>query len=332
MLQMLRILAFPFSLIYALVVHIRNFLYDNGIFASKSFETPTICVGNLSVGGTGKTPMIEYLTRLLDGQNIAILSRGYKRKSKGFVLANADSKVEELGDEPFQIHNKFPNVIVAVDAERRNGITQLESMVKPDIVLLDDAYQHRKVKPKFSILLTAYGKLYTNDWYLPTGNLRDSKSEAKRANIIIVTKCPENISEAERSSIAKKLTPLPHQYVLFSMLKYEKNIQGADHKTLPLELLQGKKVALVTGIASPGPLLQHLKSKEVDFTHFEYADHHDFSAKEIQEFSGFEIVLTTEKDYVRLEGKLNQLYYLEVAHSFSKGDAKFLEESIKNLI
>ncbi|WP_313777729.1 MULTISPECIES: tetraacyldisaccharide 4'-kinase [Flavobacteriaceae] len=329
---MLRILAFPFSLIYALVVHFRNFLYDNGIFASKSFETSTICVGNLSVGGTGKTPMIEYLIRLLEGRNVAILSRGYKRKSKGFVLANADSKVEELGDEPFQIHKKFPNAIVAVDAERRNGIGQLKSIVKPDVILLDDAYQHRKVKPKFSILLTAYGKLYINDWYLPTGNLRDSKSEAKRANIIIVTKCPENISEAERSSIVKKLKPLPHQYVLFSMLKYQKNVQGADHKTLPLESLQGKKVALVTGIASPDPLLQHLKSKEVDFTHFGYADHHDFSAKEIQEFSGFEIVLTTEKDYVRLEGKLNKLYYLEVAHSFSEEDAKFLGQSIKKLI
>ncbi|MEX0359782.1 MAG: tetraacyldisaccharide 4'-kinase, partial [Allomuricauda sp.] len=149
MLQFLRKIAFPFSLIYALIVHIRNYLFDWGVLRSISYKTPTVCVGNLSVGGTGKTPMIEYLIRTLSNHKIAVLSRGYKRKSKGFLLATPSSTVAELGDEPFQIHQKFPNISVAVDADRRNGIAQLEKMVQPDVILLDDAFQHRKVKPKF---------------------------------------------------------------------------------------------------------------------------------------------------------------------------------------
>ncbi|MGB5498951.1 MAG: tetraacyldisaccharide 4'-kinase, partial [Maribacter sp.] len=172
--QLLRKIAFPISLIYALVVHIRNFLFDVGIFKSNSFHTPTICVGNLSVGGTGKTPMIEYLAEILKERNkVAILSRGYRRKTKGFVLATSDSKVEEIGDEPFQLYSKLSDITVAVDADRCNGIKKLQNIIAPDIILLDDAFQHRKVKPGLSILLTAYDNLYMNDWYLPTGDLRD---------------------------------------------------------------------------------------------------------------------------------------------------------------
>jgi len=177
--QLLRKIAFPISLIYALVVYTRNFLFDIGFLKGKSFKTPTVCVGNLSVGGTGKTPMVEYLIRMLqDSFEVAVLSRGYRRKSRGFVLATEDSKVEDLGDEPFQIKSKFPKIAVAVDADRCNGIKELEDSEHPDIILLDDAFQHRRVKPTFSILLTAFDYLYPNDWYLPTGNLRDSKKEA----------------------------------------------------------------------------------------------------------------------------------------------------------
>jgi tetraacyldisaccharide 4'-kinase len=190
-------LLFPFSILYGWITSIRNFLFDKGIFKSYSFDIPIIAVGNLSVGGTGKTPQIEYLIRLLSpNYKIAILSRGYKRKSKGFVLADPTSNAEILGDEPFQIYQKFPNTIVAVDADRKNGIENLLVLnEKPDVILLDDAFQHRKVKAGFYILLTGYDDLFYSDFILPAGNLRESRSGAKRANVIIITKCPKDISK-----------------------------------------------------------------------------------------------------------------------------------------
>ncbi|RDY58116.1 tetraacyldisaccharide 4'-kinase [Flagellimonas nanhaiensis] len=332
MLQLLRKIAFPFSLIYALIVLIRNFLFNIGVFKSKSFQTPVLCVGNLSVGGTGKTPMIEYLIRVLEDYHVAVLSRGYKRKSKGFLMADPNSKVEDLGDEPFQMYKKFPQITLVVDSNRRRGISQLESTVKPDIILLDDAFQHRKVKPKFSILLTAHDNLYVEDWYLPTGNLRDGKLEAKRADLIVVTKCPEGFSEKDRGKILKKLNPKQNQNVLFSKLVYSDTIKENGNKAMPLLDLQNKKVALVTGIASPGPLLKYLKSKKIDFEHFEYPDHHNFTEGEIRSFENSEIVLTTEKDYVRLEGRMKNLYYLEVAHGFDSKDHEILVQAVKGLI
>ncbi|MBO0322593.1 tetraacyldisaccharide 4'-kinase [Muricauda sp. CAU 1633] len=331
MLQLFRKIAFPFSLVYALVVHLRNLLYNVGIFKSISYKTPTLCVGNLSVGGTGKTPMIEFLIRLLDNHKVAVLSRGYKRKSEGFLLADENSSVLDLGDEPYQLHQKFPETTVAVDADRRNGITQLESRVQPEIILLDDAFQHRRVKPNFSILLTAYGQLYVDDWYLPTGNLRDSKREAKRANIIVVTKCPEGLSEAEKAAITQKLQPLPHQKVVFSKLEYNHVLKGEGSASLSLTAIQDKKIALVTGIASPGPLVQYLKSLGLEFDYFEFRDHHHFSDRDVQQFKNHEVILTTEKDYVRLKGKAENLFYLEVAHSFTTEDRAFLKKTIESL-
>jgi tetraacyldisaccharide 4'-kinase len=331
MVQLLRKIAFPFSLIYALVVHVRNFLYNIGVFASKSYRTPTICVGNLSVGGTGKTPMIEYLIRVLEGHEVAVLSRGYKRKSKGFLLADSNSSVLDLGDEPFQIHQKFPEVSVAVDSDRRNGMVQLESQVQPQVVLLDDAFQHRRVKPKYSILLTAHGNLFVDDWYLPTGNLRDAKREYKRADMLIVTKCPDVLSKDERRTISKKLKPLPHQNVLFSTLTYGDLVKQRNGDGLVLDVLKGKRLALVTGIASPEPLVQYLTSKGLVFEHVEFGDHHHFTDDEINTFKDFELILTTEKDYVRLEGRVENLYYLEVAHSFDAEDRTLLEKAVKGL-
>ncbi|WP_067030515.1 tetraacyldisaccharide 4'-kinase [Allomuricauda sp. CP2A] len=332
MLQLLRKIAFPFSLVYALVVHIRNFFYNTGVMKSKSYQTPTVCVGNLSVGGTGKTPMIEYLVRLLKGHKIAVLSRGYKRKSKGFLVADTNSDVLDLGDEPYQLHQKFPEITVAVDADRRNGITQLENTVKPEIILLDDAFQHRRVKPDFSILLTAYGQLYADDWYLPTGNLRDAKREAKRANIIIVTKCPVLLSEEEQRAIIDRLKPLPHQKVLFSKLEYDQLLKGGKVENLDFSAIKAKKMALVTGIASPEPLVNYLKSLGLVFTHFAFGDHHNFSEKDVQQFKDHELILTTEKDYVRLKGMVKNLFYVEIAHSFSAEDKVFLEKTIKSLV
>ncbi len=332
MLRLFRYLAFPISLIYALVVHIRNLLYDWGLLASHSPDTPTICVGNLSVGGTGKTPMIEYLVRMLDDHRLALLSRGYKRKSKGFVLADARSSVWDLGDEPYQLHRKFPELAVAVDGDRRRGIRELQRLVSPELILLDDAFQHRRVRPALSILLTAYDKLYVDDRYLPTGSLRDAKGEASRADLILVTKCPGPLSKGQREPVVKKLAPKNGQKVLFAHLEYGDKILDGTGGSLELGELRGREVALVTGIASPGPLVEHLGSLGIAFVHFEHGDHHDFSQRDISAFADHQIVLCTEKDFVRLEGRVDHLYYLPVAHRLDAGDRKELEERVRGLL
>ena len=328
--QVLRKLLFPISLIYGLIVYLRNRLYDLGIFSSKSFSTKTICVGNLSVGGTGKTPMIELLVKSLsDTYKVAILSRGYKRKSEGFLLSTSSTSVEDMGDEPFQMKSKFPKVHVAVDANRRNGITELEQKIKPDVILLDDAFQHRKVKPDFSILLTAYGELYMEDWYLPTGNLRDTKGEAKRANIIVVTKCPSDISKLERDSIRVKINPKSHQEVLFSYLAYNKELKGAEAS---LDSLKGKMVTLVTGIANPAPLEKFLLSEGLKFEHLKFKDHHFFTAEEFEVLKEKECILTTEKDYVRLKDKITKLHYIEVKHEFLEDGMELLNTDLQQFM
>ncbi|MBT2161865.1 tetraacyldisaccharide 4'-kinase [Zobellia barbeyronii] len=314
--QLLRKILFPVSLVYALVVYLRNYFYDKGIFSSKRFETPTICIGNLSAGGTGKTPMVELLVGLLkDNFKVAVLSRGYRRKSKGFVLADDDATVETLGDEPFQIFSKFPDINLAVDADRRNGIEILEKRIQPDVILLDDAYQHRKVTCEFSILLTSFGNLYVDDWYLPTGNLRDSKKEARRAEVIVVTKCPSDLSVDARNTIMTKLKPEPRQKVLFSYLDYDDTIKAVDD-SISLEELKTKEVTLVTGIANPQPLLDYLKSKGLRFEHLKFKDHHDFSDSELAVLREKQCILTTEKDFVRLKDKVDNLYFIPVKHRF----------------
>ena len=323
---------FPVSLLYAIVVKFRNYCYDKGIFKSKSFRTPIICVGNLSVGGTGKTPMIEFLVSLLkDDFKVAVLSRGYRRKSRGFILADSDSDVESLGDEPFQIHSKFPEITVAVDADRRNGISILANKKSPDLILLDDAFQHRKVKSDLAILLTAYGNLYCNDWYLPTGSLRDSRQQAKRADIIVVTKCPKVMSDVERTAIAHKLNPEPHQRLLFSWLSYSPMLKGSN-ADIHLDVLKDKNVTLVTGIANPEPLLAHLKKKGVVFDHLRFKDHHFFTENELKQLREKDCILTTEKDYVRLSKKLNNLHFIVVKHEFSKVDKEVLENGVRQIM
>ncbi len=329
--RVLRFFLFPISLGYALVVYLRNFLFDVGSLSSKAFKTPIICVGNLSAGGTGKTPMIEFLVRLLSPEKkVAVLSRGYGRKSKGFQSSNEFSTVEILGDEPYQIHTKFPEINVAVDADRRNGIIILEKTVQPTIILLDDAFQHRRVKPTFSILLTACDSLYSDDWYLPTGNLRDSKKEAKRADLIVVTKCLETISENAQQNLIKKLKPLEHQKVLFSFLKYDTQLKG-NHQNINLSDLKTKQITLVTGIAKPEPLLQFLEKNDINLMHLKYRDHHFFSAEEITFFNTKEFVLTTEKDYVRLKGKVQHLYYIAIEHVFIGNGEQILADAIRKI-
>jgi tetraacyldisaccharide 4'-kinase len=328
--KVFKILAFPISLIYALVVFVRNFLFDKKILKVKSYVTPTICVGNLSVGGTGKTPMIEYLVKELQrSNNIAVLSRGYGRKSKGFQIADGETTVENLGDEPFQIYSKFPEITVAVDGDRQNGISILEGTIKPDVILLDDAFQHRKVTPKLSALLTAYDNLYVDDWYLPTGTLRDSKREAKRASVIVVTKCPEHISKSEQLVILTKIKPQKGQEVLFSFLQYNKELKGLN---LTLESLKDVKVTLVTGIANPKPLVAYLKENNIEVEHLAYRDHHFFTDSEIALFNTKELILTTEKDYVRLSSKVKNLCYISIAHQFLNNGSELLKEKIATVV
>ncbi|MFH6604738.1 tetraacyldisaccharide 4'-kinase [Maribacter algicola] len=330
--QLLRKIAFPISLIYAAVVHVRNLLYDLNIFESKSFKTPTICVGNLSVGGTGKTPMVEYLVALLTKEyKVAVLSRGYKRKSKGFVLASPNNTVEDIGDEPYQIHSKYNEVPVAVDVDRRNGISKLEELVKPDIIILDDAFQHRKVSPTISILLTSYGSLYNDDWYLPTGNLRDSKREARRAHIIIVTKCPHDLSEKAQKAMISKLRPRGDQMILFSCLKYS-NVHSEKGVQTEVDSLKKMKITLVTGIANPEPLVEYLKNKGLLFEHLSFKDHYFFTQEDIEILNAKDYVLTTEKDYVRLKGRVRNLHYISVGHSFLNDGEAVLSAELKKSI
>ncbi|WP_024481627.1 tetraacyldisaccharide 4'-kinase [Cellulophaga baltica] len=330
--RVLRILAFPISLIYAVVVYVRNFLFDIDFFKSKKYKTPTICVGNLSVGGTGKTPMIEFLLSTLKTEHkVAVLSRGYGRKSKGYQVSTEMATVEILGDEPYQIAQKFPEVPVVVDADRQHGIAELERSIAPDVILLDDAFQHRKVTPSFSMLLTAYDNRYQKDWYLPTGSLRDSKKEAKRANLIVVTKCPKDLSKATQENIVAEIGPETGQKVFFSFLHYKNELKGGGENLVVTDLID-KKVTLVTGIANPQPLLSFLESKGIVVEHLNFRDHHFFSESEIENFNSKEFILTTEKDYVRLKGKVSNLHYIGIEHQFLNDGALRIKETISALL
>jgi len=324
--NILRKILFPFAILYGFITSFRNFLFDKGILKSHSFDLPIIAVGNLSVGGTGKTPQIEYLIRLLSPTNkIATLSRGYKRKSEGFILADTTSNAEILGDEPFQFYQKFPNILVAVDANRKNGIEQLIKISKPDIVLLDDAFQHRKVRAGFYILLTAYNDLYADDFILPTGNLRESRSGAERANIVIVTKCPTNLSEKEQNSIERKLQLESSQKLFFTSIAYDEFI-FSEEKQFPVSEIKDSEKVVLAGIAKPEPFFEHLKNQsDIILT---FPDHHHFSEKDILEIKNKaqgKIIITTEKDFVRLKGNLpkEQLFYLPIKSSFISSREKF---------
>ena len=328
-----RFLLFPFAILYDLITRIRNYFYDVGIFKSISFDFPVIVVGNLSVGGTGKTPQIEYLIRILKADNkIAVLSRGYKRKTTGFVLIDTCHSAAEVGDEPLQFFKKFSTIYVAVDENRVHGIQELHKNCIPDIILLDDAFQHRKVTAGFSLLLTNYNDLFLDDFLLPTGNLRESRSGAKRANSIVVTKCPQNLSKERQKELRKKLTVSPNQQVFFSTIKYHPKTQGSQE--ISIDVLNEYKIVLVTGIANPTPLVDFLKDKQCTIHHIAFPDHHNFTSQEIDTiqitFDGItsdkKILLTTEKDYMRLADQTSELSYLEIATEFLEGKERFMNE------
>ena len=337
----------PISVLYEQIVAIRNKMYDNGTLKSVRFDIPTIVVGNLSVGGTGKSPMIEYLIRLLKKDyKIAVLSRGYKRSTKGFKLANKNSSAKEIGDEPFQFYRKFSDILVVVDSNRVNGIQQLKKLKNPpELILLDDAYQHRKVQAGFNILLTAHHKIYTEDSMLPSGDLRENIAGAKRAKIVIVTKCPDNLSEAEQFKITQKLNLELTQTAYFTKIAYAEKVIGKSNK-IALKELKNYSILLVTGIANTNPLTEFLKKESITFKHIKYKDHYNFTEKDLQkiekEFINIsaekKIILTTEKDYVRTFVNSDlKIYYLPIQteflnfkESFNTKIKRYVEQSTRN--
>jgi len=304
----LRILLFPFSLVYGLAVCVRNYLFDHNILKSSSFNLPIICVGNLSAGGTGKSPMVEFLIRLLKNRwHVAVLSRGYKRKTKGYALAQENTTALEIGDEPMLFHIKFPDVAIAVGEERIGAIPQLlHDRPKTGAIILDDAFQHRWVKAGFNILLSDYNNLFTRDWFLPTGDLRDEKRSYRRADVIIVSKCPPTLPEQEAEFLRKEINPLPHQRVFFTSIQYGIPYHIVTRRPMPLQAAM--EVLLVTGIANPAPLKNYLQEAVAAYYEMAFSDHHIFTIddwKEIKKrYQGIaaekKIILTTEKDAVRL--------------------------------
>lgn len=333
--NLVRKILFPIVPIYQGITWLRNLCYDKHIFESRSYDFPIICVGNLNVGGTGKTPMIEYLIRLLKkNYKVATLSRGYKRTTKGFQIANINSSALTIGDEPFQFFQKFDNITVSVDSDRRKGISELLKIDNfPEVVLLDDAFQHRKVKAGFNLLLTTYDKLYINDFLLPTGDLREPKSGAKRADIIMVTKCPCELSSDKKNEIIKQLKPRDNQQVFFSSINYSDTIYSTQ-LSKPIEALKKERFTLVTGIANASSLLNYLEREGYIFEHLNYKDHHTFTDVEIKTINDKKLVLTTEKDFSRLKNSVdsNTLYYLpiEVYVSESKKFNKLVEQFVSS--
>ncbi|ADV45100.1 tetraacyldisaccharide 4'-kinase [Bacteroides helcogenes] len=308
---------YPLSWLYGIGVRLRNKLFDWGWLRSKSFDVPIICVGNLAVGGTGKTPHTEYLIKILQnaGMNVATLSRGYKRNSKGYILADNQSNAILIGDEPYQIKSKFPNIQVAVDEDRCHGIEQLLKLEKPvvDVILLDDAFQHRYVKPGMSILLTDFHRLLCDDSLLPAGRLREPASGKIRAQIVIVTKCPDDIKPIDFNIIAKRLHLYPYQQLYFSRFRYGTLrplfSEKADSRKTLSSLRENEQVLLVTGIASPTSLVKEMESYTTHVKLLAFDDHHDFSHKDLQQIKGqfmqmkegARLIITTEKDAARLK-------------------------------
>ncbi len=303
------------------------------MFKSESFDIPIIAVGNLSVGGTGKSPQIEYLIRLLSSKyQVATLSRGYKRSTTGFVLADHNANANTLGDEPFQFFSKYPKIIVAVDENRVEGIKiLLELDKKPNLILLDDAYQHRKVKAGFYILLTAYDDLFCDDFILPFGNLRETSFGKNRADMIIVTKCPNNIDELVQKKIKDKLKVL--QPIYFTTISYDVNVYNESGQLSVNEIKEEEKV-VVAGIAKPKPFFDFLEAKSSETMIF--SDHHNFEERDINSIlnkAKKNKIITTEKDYVRLKDKLpkEQLYYLPIQSRFLNASTHF-DKTINNYV
>ncbi len=334
------ILLVPFSWLYKASAFVFHKLYDWKLIGSYQPQVATICVGNLSVGGTGKSPMVEYLLRLLEDKTpVAVISRGYRRKTKGFVLAGGATTAADIGDEPMQFHQKFPCATIAVGEERAKAIEALvEQKPKTGVIILDDAFQHRAVTPGFNILLTEYNNLFTSDGYLPAGSLRDLKSNYKRANLIVVTKCNPNLEHTRKEQIINEIRPFPHQQVFFTAIAYGTPYHIFSGNTIGWEYISA--AVLVTGIANPQSLVDYLQLKSLTLHHMTYADHHHFTNEDIENIltaynaikQTNKIILTTEKDAVRLAG-FKELQHLPVValpvqHQFLFNEGNIFDEKI----
>ena len=313
---------------------LRNFLFDKKIFKSASFNFPIICVGNLATGGTGKTPMTEYLIEILQNSfTPATLSRGYKRKTKGFAIAGSRTTALDIGDEPMQFHEKYPKITVAVGEERFEAIPQiLHDRPETDVIILDDAFQHRSVVAGMNLLLTEYKNLYTRDLMMPAGDLRDVKTSAKRADIIIITKCKSELGETEKASIAKELRLLPGQRIFFTEIIYAQPYHLFTGR--PSNLPADADILLITGIANPKPIKEFLTANVHSYDMLRYPDHHIFTINDLKDIkkhfenlsSRNKIIITTEKDGVRLKKFQEELYDLPlyvmpIKHRFLFGQA-----------
>lgn len=304
---------YPLSFLYGIGVGFRNCLFDWHILKSKKFSIPTICVGNIAVGGTGKTPHTEYLIRLLQNEyDIAVLSRGYKRQSKGYLLADKQSTAETIGDEPFQLHTKFPKIRVAVDKNRVHGIEELLKLNSPkvDVVVLDDGFQHRYVEAGLNIVLTDYHRLFCDDALMPAGRLRESAQAKSRAHIIVVTKCPAGMKPIDYKIIAKRINPYPYQKLFFSTFRYgtlTPVFPEIQKEKRSFSSLRDTGILLVTGIASPAIMEKELRVHTDRIETITFADHHQFTDKDIrqiaeqfEQMNGKKLIVTTEKDATRL--------------------------------
>ena len=345
---------YPLALLYGLVVSFRNKLFDWGILSEETFPVPIISIGNITVGGTGKTPHTEYLISLLSKKHrVAVLSRGYKRKTKGFILADENANSAQIGDEPLQIHRKFPSVAVAVDANRRRGIRkllQLPDNQKPDVILLDDAFQHRYVKPSLSILLTAVNRPFYDDCLLPAGRLREPAKNYKRADWVVFTKCPESFTSEDYQILTEKINLQPEQQLFFSSYRYknllpvfpEKNSAGEE--SIEQWMMNDCKILLVAGLADPSALIDYVKKYTPDLQTLIYPDHHDFTQKDIQAMMDFikinsgknKKIITSEKDAARLVNNpfiTNEMkafiYYLPI-EAVIRFDEELFTQNIEN--
>ena len=344
------ILLYPLALIYGVITGIKNFLYDAEILPSVEFRQPVICVGNITVGGTGKTPHTEYLAGLLkENFRVAVLSRGYKRKSRGFRIVTPASTVAESGDEPLQISRKFTDVLVAVDRNRANGVRRIME-TKPDteVIILDDAFQHRRITPGLSILLSDFNRPIISDHMLPYGDLRESISNMRRADLILITKSPPDISPIQRRLIVKGINKAPYQNLYFTSIKYNPPLPlfeiGNPAAQMPdISMFSGAGIVLITGIANPAPLKNYLDETAGEITHLHYSDHYRFKEADLKTFydafdslkSSVRYILTSEKDSVRIKEFANiaepyksLFYYIPVGIHFLNEDGNEFDNLI----
>ena len=333
----LRFLLFPFSILYMCATSLRNFLFSIGVLKSTSYDVPSLGIGNLSMGGTGKSVAINYFITLFKNHYpVTILSRGHGRISKGFQLGNENSTAKTLGDEPLMFLKQHPEIRVGVSNDRRKGMTTLlnhDTNKADGIFLWDDCFQHRWVKPSLMILLTTYSSPYSGDFILPVGNLRELSEGADRANIIIVTKCPRNLSVKRQTEIRMRLHLKQHQHLFFSSIRYSTSIFGKN-KQLPLDVLDRIPFVLVTSIADATPLTAYLKGRFEIFEHLPYKDHHIFSDADIstiQKKANGRMILTTQKDFTRLSPLIDEdlLFYLPIEMEILNEEGEQLNSLVK---